>query len=407
MLHVVVRHQAPCKQSDPNYRRCKCPKYLHGVPEGGGKMIRESAKTRSWDRAQEIADKRNRENHDRKLGIAPVVKLQSLEIKDAVDQFIQAKQKANSSQATLDSYELVLRTQFLPWCTKSGLSYLDQLTGDALLNVDQLWTQGRRRHAQGDKTGNASSTARIKYTRLSSFFGYWIKRGKMTSNPLKQAFDRPKLKDEDVRETQPLEPDELKRMLDRTYESIKGQKHGAVQRLKLRALLLLMRYSGLAIVDAAKFPRNKLGPNHDLPEDAVELRRTKTGKPVFVLLPPRVAKLLRSLPNSNPDYFFYDGKLDDKQLTDNWRQSLKRLAKLAKVEGFHPHRMRCTFAVEQILRGTTIEDIAELLGNTPEVCAKHYLPLVKQRRERLGKIAMLAWDDAVVWQEPKTVQVVQ
>jgi site-specific recombinase XerD len=400
MLHVVVRHQPPCKQKDPAYRRCDCPKQVHGVPEGGGAMVRQSAKTRSWASAEKFARKLDKESMNRKLGILPEQKPKSMEIKDAVDQFLQSKQKANASQATIENYSLVLKDQLLTWCTKSGLSYLDQLTSEALMTVDELWTNGRRMHANGDKKGNASSTARIKYTRVSSFFNYWIKRGVLTQHPLKMAFDRPKLKDEDVRETQPLEQDALKKLIDRTYFPIPGQKHGAVHRIKQRALLLLMRYSGLSIVDALKFPRAKLGPNSALPEGAVELRRTKTGKAVFVLLPNRVAELLRSLPNPNPMFFFWDGVVDNEILTDNWRQSLKRLAQLAGVEGFHPHRMRCTFAVEQLLRGTHIEDVAEMLGNTPEVCARHYAPLARQRRERLGMLSKQGWDDEMVWQEP-------
>ena len=132
----------------------------------------------------------------------------------------------------------------------------------------------------------------------------------------------------------------------------------------------------------------------------MELRRTKTGSAVFVLLPKRVAELLRSLPNSHPDFFFWDGMVANRILTDNWRQSLKRLAQLAGVDGFHPHRMRCTFAVEQLLKGTSIEDVADMLGNTPEVCARHYAPLAKQRRERLGMLSKQGWDDEMVWQEP-------
>jgi integrase/recombinase XerD len=410
MLHVVVRHQPPCKQKDPTYRRCDCMKYIHGTPEGGGKMIRKSAKTRSWERAEKLARQMDEASMNRKLGIVPEKpKANSIEIKKAVDQFIQSKQKANASTATLESYETILRTQFLAWCTKHGLAWLDQLTAESMMTIDELWTNGHRMHANGKKTGNASSTARIKYTRLSSFFNYMIKRGVLMQNPLKMAFDRPKLKDDDVRETQPLEQADLKKLIDRTYFSIPGQKHGEVHRKKQRSLLLLMRYSGMSIVDALKLRRTKLGPNYELPKDAMELRRTKTGKPVFVVLPQRVAELLRSLPNSNPDFFFWDGIVDNETLTDNWRQSLKRLAQLAGVKGFHPHRMRCTFAVEQLLKGTTIEDVAEMLGNTPEVCARHYAPLVKQRRERLGKLSMLTWDDAAIWQEPKSgeVQTVQ
>jgi integrase/recombinase XerD len=409
MLRVVVRHQPPCTETDTEYRRCNCRKYIVGVPEGRKGRIRVSANTRSWTAAEKQARQFDKESLDRKLGVVVTEKPQSKEIKEAVEQYLQSKRNENSRDATIIIYELVLETQFLAWCNEHGLSYMDQLTGETLLTVNELWTNGHRRHRNGGVTGNNSNTAAQKYTKVSGFLNYWVERGVLKENPLKRAFRRPKVKDDDVRETQPLEPVELKKMIDRTYQPISGQKHGAVHRLKQRAMLLLMRYSGLAILDSATLSRDKLGPAYDLPEDALELRRTKTGQAVYVLLPPRVAKLLRSLPNENPDYFFWDGVVGNKTLTDNWRQSLKRLASLVKVKEFHPHRMRCTFAIEQLLKGTSIEDVADLLGNTVEVCARHYAPLARQRRERLGKISMRTWDDATIWQEPvfEKVQTVQ
>jgi site-specific recombinase XerD len=407
MLRVVVRHQPPCRETDPDYRGCKCRKYIVGVPDGSKGRIRVTANTRSWERAEKKARAMDLESMNRSLGVSTQPKPQSLAIKEAVQQYLQKKRNENASDETLAVYELVLHKQFLTWCTEHGLSYLDQLTGETLMPVTELWTKGRRRNRNGEVSGNNSNTASQKYTKVSGFLNYWVERGVLSRNPLRSAFRRPKVKEDDTRETQPLEPGEMKQLIDRTYLPIVGQKHGAMHRLKQRALLLLMRYSGLAILDAAKLAREKLGPSYDLPQDAIELRRTKTGKPVYVLIPPRVAELLRSLPNENPAFFFWDGKTSNRTLTDNWRQSLKRLASLAEVRGFHPHRLRCSFAVEQLLRGTAIEDIADLLGNTVEVAAKHYAPLARQRRERLGKIASLAWDDDKIWQEPNQGVVLQ
>ena len=51
---------------------------------------------------------------------------------------------------------------------------------------------------------------------------------------------------------------------------------------RLRALILLMRWSGLAIKDAVMLERNRLDEN-----GAIFLRRAKTGVPVVVPLPPK------------------------------------------------------------------------------------------------------------------------
>ena len=54
MLSVYTRHYPPCRQTDANYRRCRCPKWINGTL-ATGKFIRESAQTRSWETAERKA----------------------------------------------------------------------------------------------------------------------------------------------------------------------------------------------------------------------------------------------------------------------------------------------------------------------------------------------------------------
>jgi integrase/recombinase XerD len=54
MLSVYTRHYPPCRQTDSNYRRCRCPKWINGTL-ATGKFIRESAQTRSWETAEQKA----------------------------------------------------------------------------------------------------------------------------------------------------------------------------------------------------------------------------------------------------------------------------------------------------------------------------------------------------------------
>jgi hypothetical protein len=75
---------------------------------------------------------------------------------------------------------------------------------------------------------------------------------------------------------------------------------------RLHALCNLMRWSGLAITDAVTLRRSRLGEDNRL-----VLYRTKTGNPVTVLLPPKIADELRKVPpgpDAHPDYFFWPGK---------------------------------------------------------------------------------------------------
>jgi len=45
------------------------------------------------------------------------------------------------------------------------------------------------------------------------------------------------------------------------------------------------------------------------------------------------------------------------------------------VKGVRPHRFRCTFAVDSLLKGANVNQIAEWLGDTVETVVKHYLPI--------------------------------
>ena len=52
MLAVYTRHAADCaKVKDKDWRRCRCPKWVSGTH--AEELIRKSAKTRSWEKAEE------------------------------------------------------------------------------------------------------------------------------------------------------------------------------------------------------------------------------------------------------------------------------------------------------------------------------------------------------------------
>ncbi len=111
-------------------------------------------------------------------------------------------------------------------------------------------------------------------------------------------------------------------------------------RVRGRALLLLMRYSGLRLNDAVTLEWARLTGNR------LFLYQQKTGLPVYIPLPPHLVELLRELPNSNSRYFFWTGNGLHYCASNCWHASLQQLFKWAELDKrAHPHILRDTFAV--------------------------------------------------------------
>lgn len=67
-------------------------------------------------------------------------------------------------------------------------------------------------------------------------------------------------------------------------------------------------------------------------------------------------------------------------------QRMIALGQRAGVPNVHPHRFRDTFAVDLLLRGACPYDVARMLGDTIETVEKHYVPFVRELRERVRRI---------------------
>jgi integrase len=54
------------------------------------------------------------------------------------------------------------------------------------------------------------------------------------------------------------------------------------------------------------------------------------------------------------------------------------------IPGAHAHRFRHTLATEILEAGSTFEDAAEILGNSPNIIKKHYAKWSPHRQERIS-----------------------
>jgi len=160
-----------------------------------------------------------------------------------------------------------------------------------------------------------------------------------------------------------------------------------------------MRWAGLAIRDACTLKRERLGA-----DNSVFLYRAKTGHPVRVLLPPEVAEALRNAPPghaSHPDYFFWSDNGLPKSAVADWQRVYRRVfatmnlpidPETGKTKRAHPHMFLDTFAIEMLLSGASLDQVAMLLGHkSVKTTERSYMPWVRARQEMLHATVKRAW----------------
>lgn len=171
-----------------------------------------------------------------------------------------------------------------------------------------------------------------------------------------------------------------------------GKSAGLRNAQRLRAFVLLLRYSGLRIGDAVQLNVNRLQGNK------LYLHTEKTGVQVYCVLPEMVVKAIGAAPRSSEQYFFWTGKSTVRSSKGKWQRRLQRLFELASVFGGHAHRFRDTFAVELLLAGVPIDRVSVLLGHSSmRITERHYAPWTRSRQEQIEGDLRTAWkNDPVI-----------
>jgi len=375
MLTVYTRHAIDCpKKDDLNWRRCRCPKWINGTLITG--FIRRSAKTRSWEKAEDL--KRQWEEAESPKRVEPV------SIVAAVDAYLMDAKARELREATLSKLETIFRKQFLSWAKEKGLRFLKEIDLLLLRDFRATWK-------------DAALAKKKKQERLIGFFWFCIRSGWLATNPTtglgKIAVDQAP--------TDYFTKEEYDKIAEATFLYRENRwEHGDANGTRLLGLTHLMRWSGLRIRDAVTLERSRLVG------DSVLLYQAKTRTPVYIPLPPNVAEALRNVPQgvrSNPRYFFWTGRGHPKSAVANWQRSYRRLFQLAglkKADGTpkrcFPHMFRDTFAVEMLLAGVPLEQVSMLLGHkSVKITEKHYAPWVKARQEQMEQNVRKAWGSNV------------
>jgi integrase/recombinase XerD len=356
MLTIYRRHLKSCKHGSEgrSYRRCKCPIWVDGSLDGH--EMRKSLETRDWQKASD----RVRE-WEANGTIAPEAKKdEPITITAAWEAFVRDAESRGLQPDSVRKYRHLKRVT-LEFAVREGLRYLSEFDVAKCRDFRSTWT-----------VKNASARKRLEY--LRSFFRFAQESGWIAQNPAK-ALKPPKITDPP---TMPFSRPEIEALLT------------AAPNLEVKALILLLRYSGLRIGDAVTLSSERIQDGKLL------LRTAKTNVMVYVPLPDFAIAALDAVRRRN-GYYFWSGTSRKSSVCDTWRKRLAPVFEAAAIPDGHPHRFRDTFAIELLLAGVPLERVSVLLGHSSvKVTEKHYAPWVLDRQQQLEE------DVRRTWAQPET-----
>jgi integrase/recombinase XerD len=362
MLTIFRRHSRKCphRHKKRQHKTCNCPIHVQGSLERH--PLRQALATRSWSRAQEIV--RQWEADGRMAEPIP-------HVADCCHLFLEDCRARGLSEETVKKYRRVT-AGLESFCKLRNIHFPNQLSLDHLTRFRSQWK-------------NRNYAALKKLESLRTLFKFFLAREWITKNPSSD-LARPVIR---TAPTMPFSREEMQSIVSACdeYDPGKRSHYGPEARIRLKAFVLLLRYSGLRIGDVCTLRVDRVTNGKLL------LFTAKTGTPVYIVLPPYLVALLSMFKPTSKDFFFWNGKSKRHTPVSVWEASLQKLFRLAKVHHGHPHRFRDTFAIELLLTGMPIERVSVLLGHrSVKVTEKHYAPWVRARQVQAEADVRKSWD---------------
>jgi site-specific recombinase XerD len=350
-LDLYRRHGPHCKYSEKGQAFTKCTCMIWAYGSIVGRPVRESLRTRDWTIATRIAQE---------MESSPGAAVRAMTIADAVNEFVGECHARKLAKSTITSYENTL-SAFLKFCEHK------HLTDIRALRLDEF--RGFRASRQ-----LAATTQRKEIETLRTFGKFCHAHDWIAKNFAADV--RPPKEPGPV--TMPYERDEISKLLEACDEiENSNQAFADRARLRARALILLMLYSGMRVSDVIRVERSRLGKDGRL-----MMRAMKTGVPLYVRLHPDCVAALSSLPLESR-YFLWSGNGKITSATGSARRTVNCISKISGVKA-RPHRFRDTFAVELLAQGEDIRTVQLLLGHESiKTTEKHYAPYVMRFQQRL------------------------
>jgi integrase len=392
MSHLYRRHTADCtgnhpqrsftSESDerkPRFKRCACPIVTRGT---FGKPPRYRVVVTGhidWDKARLAATRIEQ-------GLAPVeIELKSdkpveilppagehMVLWRAIGLWLKRPRARDLAESSMVKYR-TFAGQLYAFAQSRGYYFVDQFQPTDIDEFYASWTDGK-------------SSKGKKLERMNGFFDFCKRRKWIAENPAEDlqapaGYSIPNQKT-------PFTDEQLNRIeaaaaqwKDQKWHN--GGESGIITAEDVVSFVMLLTETGLAITDAATFHMDRI----DSRTQECTIRRTKTGAKVNTWITDELYSHLKALAFKRGHQPFMTQSCDPQQASDAWRERLRKVFRTAGSFPFHPtpHLFRHTFVRIHLQNGVSIEDVAALIGDTPETVRKWYSDWVPERQERLSR----------------------
>lgn len=374
-MHVILykRHRADCEyRADKTHRRCRCSVWFEWNLDG--KQTRKSAKTASWEHAQQLARRIEQQHMDAALGLPPLPDAPK-RVDEAIRLFTDSKRGEDLAANTLYKHKLTL-DRLQSFCDDAGILYARDITLSHLTTWRASWPF------------TSPLAKRNNQERVKGFFKFCAAAGIIPADPTAQLTSI-QVKFNEADSVRPFEPAEYKRILAAVPKSGMSPRNQA----RVRACMQLQRWSGLSLVDAVCLSTEELvcegrGKNQTF---RVRVERRKTGAHVNNVIPAQLGRELLKMKNGNPNFIFISGEATPKSAASIFDKLYRTVFKAAGVPG-HSHQFRHTFSVELLKAGVDIRKVSKALGHSSvTITERYYAKWNRAQQDILDADLKTAW----------------
>ena len=412
--HIVFmpRHLKQCRddngyseyQSLKGNQRCGCP-YAGCGPFPGEGYKRRSTGSTSLEKAEKIAlkwlitgDSRSRDERGTLIA-------------DAIKDYLGSVRDANRDEAdhddepesTLKKYR-TLMSQFQAYCDWKGIKHIQEFDGEDgqtfALEFRNSWEDAEAGYKKLhlDKYGNPTwtknglGTCRRNAKTMRYFFDRCIERKWLTENPTTiLKFKTPQTRNRAKEDVKYLTSEQMAKLFKTIDELPRMTEYN---KLRLRALILTMRRTGLRISDAVLLKRESIK------NDMIYITTKKTKAPAQIPVHPELTNALSMLTPYEGGYFFWnrrDEGADPKTPRSNFNATIGDLFRNAgvKAPSVHhtSHMLRNTFCVDLLEKGVPLETISLLLTHESiKTTEQYYAAFTKGYMERAARMLKKAYE---------------
>jgi len=367
---VFRRHNRDnCASTNRYEPRCGCPLHVQFVWKGApgvfeGKKLayqnKWSLETRSWSEAQSKVNDLEKRLKDFAEG-KQVPKDET--VAGALQEWYEFREQNGLGNTKAKQ----MGSKLVEWCEKKNILLLTAFTPDMAIK----W-----RLTLPHRTGDSSSLS-VHWSIISGFFTWAAGMGYIEKSPIPDPKVNPQFRIR-YKKTEVKPP--TKKQVEKILNTATGQ---------VRLLCQLMRETAMALVDAIKYAMSQQDAEKyemSKPDRCPVIRkmvirgnRTKTNQRYRVRISESLAKQLETL-----------GEPAFPGTYSQWRERVNKAIKDAGVKTT-PHGFRHYRITEWLSAGVRVDDVADMVGSSPNEIRKTYRHWIKEAEDRLDKVQREAW----------------